>query len=138
MAIEAITQVLQAEIESAQPPREVNAGYGAGLADAAQFEHAYTNGSPSSPAGTEHAGAARGGLAAMLESGPIGTMLGPLQRINQDAQKLSGQAPGGTMLPSEMMTLTIRSHEFLFHCELTSNVANRTSDGVQQLFRQQS
>ena len=138
MAIEAITQVLQAQIESAQPPREINAGYGAGLADAAQFEQSYANGSTSQPAGAEKIGAGHGGLAAMLESGPIGTMLGPLQRINLDAQKLSGQTPGGTMLPSEMMTLTIRSHEFLFHCELTSNVANRTSDGVQQLFRQQS
>jgi hypothetical protein len=40
--------------------------------------------------------------------------------------------------PSELMMLTMRSHEFLFHCELTANVANRSSDGMQQLFRQQS
>jgi hypothetical protein len=32
----------------------------------------------------------------------------------------------------------MRSHEFLFHCELVANVANRSSDGMQQLFRQQS
>ena len=31
-----------------------------------------------------------------------------------------------------------RSFEFLFACELTSNVANRSSDGLSQLFRQQS
>ncbi len=37
-----------------------------------------------------------------------------------------------------MLNLTVKCHEFMFHAELTSNVANRTSDGVQQLFRQQS
>lgn len=42
------------------------------------------------------------------------------------------------MTPSDMLNLTVRCHEFLFQCELTSNVANRSSDGVQQLFRQQS
>lgn len=32
----------------------------------------------------------------------------------------------------------MQAHKFLFQSQLTSNVANRTSDGVQQLFRQQS
>ncbi|MEO1574933.1 MAG: hypothetical protein AAFU65_08230 [Pseudomonadota bacterium] len=41
------------------------------------------------------------------------------------------------MSPGDMLMLTVESHEFLFHCELTANVANRTSDGIQQLFRQQ-
>ncbi len=44
----------------------------------------------------------------------------------------------GEMSPSEMVHLTMRCHEFLFRAELTSNAANRTSDGIQQLFRQQS
>jgi len=26
----------------------------------------------------------------------------------------------------------------MFHCQLTSNIANRTADGLQQLFRQQA
>jgi hypothetical protein len=37
-----------------------------------------------------------------------------------------------------MVMLTVKSHEFLFHSQLTANVANRTSDGLQQLFRQQA
>jgi hypothetical protein len=45
---------------------------------------------------------------------------------------------GGQMKPSDILMMTLRAQEFLFHCELTSNVANRTSDGVQQLFREQS
>lgn len=40
--------------------------------------------------------------------------------------------------PSMMLQMTLASHQFLFKAELTSNVANRTSDGIQQLFRQQS
>jgi hypothetical protein len=36
-----------------------------------------------------------------------------------------------------MIMLSVRCQEFMFHCQLTSNVANRTSDGLQQLFRQQ-
>ena len=42
------------------------------------------------------------------------------------------------MSPGEMVMLTVRCQEFMFHCQLTSNIANRTSDGLQQLFRQQS
>ena len=34
--------------------------------------------------------------------------------------------------------MTVKAHEFMFHCQLTANVANRTSDGLQQLFRQQA
>jgi len=135
MAIEAITQALATQVEAAQPAREASAGYDAGFADGAQFDRALGKSTASASSATDAGGA---GLAHLLESGPLGTMLNPLQRINQDAQKLSGHTAGNTMMPSEMMTLTIRSHEFLFHCELTANVANRTSDGIQQLFRQQS
>lgn len=40
--------------------------------------------------------------------------------------------------PSQIIQMTMQCHQFMFQCELTSNVANRTSDGIQQLFRQQS
>ena len=33
---------------------------------------------------------------------------------------------------------TLRTHEFVFRCQLTATVANRSGDGVQQLFRQQA
>jgi hypothetical protein len=42
------------------------------------------------------------------------------------------------MSPSMMVNLSVRAQEFMFHCQLTSNIANRASDGVAQLFRQQS
>jgi hypothetical protein len=71
----------------------------------------------------------------------MASLLNPLMRLNGDSTRLAAhadQAAQTELRPSELMMLTMRSHEFLFHCELVANVANRSSDGVQQLFRQQS
>jgi hypothetical protein len=67
----------------------------------------------------------------------------PLDYINDEAANIINYAKsavesGNELTPSEIVVLTARSHEFMFHCQLTSNIANRTSDGLQQLFRQQS
>ena len=66
-----------------------------------------------------------------------------LDNLNGDVERLNSEAAPFTagekdMSPGDMLSLTVRCHEFLFHCQLTSNVANRSSEGVQQLFRQQS
>ncbi len=61
--------------------------------------------------------------------------------LNSSSTRLaerSGRMALADMKPSELMMLTMRSHEFLFNCQLVANVANRSSDGVQQLFKQQS
>jgi hypothetical protein len=69
-------------------------------------------------------------------------ILKPLLDLNSNSMQLADQAGIAAgqkdLKPGELMMLTMRSHEFLFACELTSNVANRSSDGLQQLFRQQS
>lgn len=39
--------------------------------------------------------------------------------------------------PGDMLNLTVEVHKFSFHAQLSSNVANRSSQGVQELFRQQ-
>jgi hypothetical protein len=69
-------------------------------------------------------------------------MLGTLDKVNGEAKSVADyaksiQASGGEMTPGEIVQLTMRCQEFMFHCQLTSNIANRSSDGVQQLFRQQ-
>lgn len=69
------------------------------------------------------------------------SILSPLLALGEQSAELEAQvAPlsSSEYRPSELMMITMRSHEFLFRCELTANVANRASDGVQQLFRQQS
>lgn len=70
-------------------------------------------------------------------------LIKPFEHINNEAAQLSADAKlaqSGTqeMSPGQIVALTVRSTEFMFHCQLTSNIANRTSDGLQQLFRQQS
>lgn len=83
--------------------------------------------------------------ASQVEGTPPGgaaSLLNPLLSLDSGSARLAQQADRAAaqkeLKPSELMMLTMRSHEFLFHCELTANVANRSSDGVQQLFRQQS
>lgn len=61
---------------------------------------------------------------------------GGAQNVRELAQKLAASPSDAS--PSQIIQLTMASHQFMFQCELTSNVANRTSDGIQQLFRQQS
>jgi len=66
----------------------------------------------------------------------------PLEFINQEANSLSEYAKtavdsGNQLTPAEIVNLTVQSHKFMFHSQLTANVANRSADGIQQLFRQQ-
>ncbi|MEE9335092.1 MAG: hypothetical protein V3U65_13470 [Granulosicoccaceae bacterium] len=70
-------------------------------------------------------------------------VLEPLDFIDNEAQALidyaeKAVASGEDMTPSEIVMLTAKSQEFMFHSQLTSNIANRTADGLSQLFRQQS
>ncbi|MBV7256954.1 hypothetical protein KCG44_09185 [Pacificimonas sp. WHA3] len=66
-----------------------------------------------------------------------------MSKVDGEARDLAVEAnrlaaSGKELTPSEMIDLTVRSHQFMFHCQLTSNIANRTSDGLSQLFRQQA
>ncbi|WP_024891895.1 hypothetical protein [Luteimonas huabeiensis] len=69
-------------------------------------------------------------------------MISAFDSLNSGAKNIEAlsKAMSGTqdLTPSQVLEMTMKCHEFLFQSQLTSNVANRTSDGVQQLFRQQS
>lgn len=69
-------------------------------------------------------------------------MLETLDKVNGEAKSVADYArtaevSGSELTPGEIVQLTMRCQEFMFHCQLTSNIANRSSDGIQQLFRQQ-
>ncbi len=75
-------------------------------------------------------------------SSPVKGMFDALDQINVQAKSVSeyastAEASGGQLTPGEIVQLTMKCQEFMFQCQLTSNIANRSSDGVQQLFRQQ-
>ena len=110
----------------------VQAGYGVSLSDFGSFQQVLAQ------------------AGARLEARPAGTaseavkvLSAPFDHINTEASELSAaaqaaKADGGAMSPGEMVLLTARCQEFSFHCTLMSNIANRTSDGLQQMFKQQS
>ena len=111
---------------------QIQVGYGVSLSDFGAFQQGLANAS------------------ARLEARPVGTtneaakmLAAPFDHINTEAAKLSAdaklaQASGSELSPGDMVMLTARCQEFSFHCTLMSNIANRTSDGLSQLFRQQS
>lgn len=113
----------------------LQAGYGVSMTDMGNFAQAL---------------ARAGGQSGTLQATPVHApgqtlqaMFRPLTQINTQAADLSAQADaarlaGQAMTPGEMIELTVRCQEFMFNCQLTSNAANRTSDGLQQLFRQQA
>ena len=73
---------------------------------------------------------------------PVGNMLRALDGIDVQARSVtdyaqSAEQSGGELTPGEVVQLTMQCQEFMFQCQLTSNIANRSADGVQQLFRQQ-
>lgn len=129
MALEALASV--AALADKAPV--LQASYGASLGQAVGFSqalHAAGAAAPAAPAGTEAIAPAMKG------------MLRALDGVNGEARAIGAAAKaaemqGAKLTPGEMIMLTVRCHEFLFHCQLTSNIANRTSDGLQQLFRQQ-
>ena len=131
MSIEAVAAAAVAPQLNIQT---VQAGYGAGVSDVASFQGALKAAGPQ----------ALDGLGATPEVSPaMKAMFNQLERVNGEAKSVSDFAQsaklsGNTMTPGEIVQLTVRCQEFMFHCQLTSNIANRTSDGVQQLFRQQS
>ena len=101
--------------------------------DVARFQEAYANAPGTQVTAPMAIEAISPGFKAVLQN--FESLNGRVGNLGELAAKINdGREP----TPGEMMQMTVKCHEFLFHAELTSNVANRTSDGIQQLFRQQS
>jgi hypothetical protein len=107
------------------------AGYGLSLADIGGFEQALLRAE------------GRAGAPRVAPTSEVAAQLfKPFDHINAEAESLgrlaeSARAAGNDMRPGDVVQLTLRCQEFMFHCQLTANIANRGSDGLQQLFRQQ-
>lgn len=116
----------------AQTNLAVRAGPGASLAESASF------------AGALDRATLAGAVPGQTPVGPaVEGMMSALEQVNRQARDVSAYASavtadGREMTPGEIISLTMRCQEFMFHCQLSSNIANRTSDGLQQLFRQQA
>lgn len=113
-------------------PAAVQTGYGVSLTDFGNFQQSL-----------QQAGLRLEARPASASTEAARQLMKPFEHINGEARRLSldakaADSAGRQMSPSEMLSLSVRCHEFSFHCQLMSNIANRTSDGLQQLFRQQS
>ncbi len=113
-----------------QPATTVNAPYGASVSNVEAFQTAMNV-------------AESGGGIASPDSPALQAISTTLGKLNLDAQAIASQvaniqSKGGNMTPGDMLMMTVKCSEFAFNCQLTSNVASRTSDGVQQMFKQQS
>jgi hypothetical protein len=111
------------------------AGGNATVFDVSHFDAAYASAADTaaSAAPVSHVGGS--------ESQGFRSVMAALDSLNGKADSLGSNAlqmQQGQFKPSDMLMMTLKAQEFLFHCELTSNVANSTSSGVQQLFREQS
>ena len=104
-----------------------------------KFAEAYRGGGSSSG----NVGATEAAAKPAEPSQGMRALMSTFENLNNGAEKIQSLSQAITNsnkdpTPGEMMALTMEAHKLLFKAELTSNVANRTSDGVQQLFRQQS
>ena len=119
-----------APVGAAIQPMEV--GYNVSLSDVGGFQQALSSAGMRLETRPVSPGSA--GLQSVFE---------PLESVNNEAARLSEIASAAEsgdqpMSPGQVVALTVRSTEFMFHSQLIANIANRTSDGLQQLFRQQS
>ncbi|TCS15924.1 hypothetical protein [Caulobacter sp. BK020] len=126
--------VSAAALVAPQEAQVTQVGYGATMTDAVQFQNALHTAGAQAPSGL-------GGPEALAPA--MKGIFNQLEFVNGQASNLAAharaaEAKGAAITPGEMIGLTVQCHEFMFNCQLTSNIANRTSDGLQQLFRQQA
>lgn len=106
--------------------------------DIAKFRETLANATPTNVAQADQVNPVPQELSAGIKA-----VLNQFDSLNAHASQLGQMADamrtsGKDLQPGQIIDMTMRCQEMVFQAELTSNVANRSSDGVQQLFRQQS
>lgn len=138
-------EAIQVAAEAAQPAAASSAqSPQASAYDIREFASAFDRGAAPSSGSAQAGGPAQVGQTGPTEmSQGTRAVLAALDNLNGGADKIDAasktmSANSNDLTSSEMIQMTMRCHQFMFTSQLTSNVANRTSDGIQQLFRQQS
>jgi hypothetical protein len=106
--------------------------------DIAKFRQSFADAAPGNVNPAEQVSAVPQELSASIKAvlNQFDSLNGHAAQIGKLANQM--QSSGRDLQPSQIIDMTMRCQEMVFQAELTSNVANRSSDGVQQLFRQQS
>jgi hypothetical protein len=126
-----------------KPQPMPSAGVGFSLHDVARFEAAMAPGAVSGAgfSGTVMPANATSATS-FVNSEQVRAFFSPLDRITGSTERIMANSERITadpdMGPGEMIKMMAGVQQFMLECQLTSSVANRTSDGIQELFRQQS
>jgi hypothetical protein len=120
-----------------------SAGVGFSLHDVARFEAAMSPGAVTSvgfggtvmPVNTNSAMSFVNSEQVRAFFSPLDRITGSTERIMANSERITADPDMG---PGEMIKMMAGVQQFMLECQLTSSVANRTSDGIQELFRQQS
>ncbi|GLQ93644.1 hypothetical protein [Dyella acidisoli] len=106
--------------------------------DIAKFRQTLADAAPANVAQTEQVAPVPQELSAAVKAvlNQFDSLNGRTAQLGKLADTM--RSSGRDLAPSQIIDMTMRCQEMVFQAELTSNVANRSSDGVQQLFRQQS
>ncbi|ALN83544.1 hypothetical protein IEQ11_01005 [Lysobacter capsici] len=135
-------EAIQVAAEAAQPAAASPAqSPQASAYDIREFAAAFDRGASPTSAGAQAGAPAQAAPTEMSQG--TRAVLAALDNLNGGADKIDAatktmSANSADLTSGEMIQMTMRCHQFMFTSQLTSNVANRTSDGIQQLFRQQS
>ncbi|RUL79056.1 hypothetical protein [Dyella choica] len=106
--------------------------------DIARFRQTFADAAPANVNQTQAVAPVPQELSASIKAvlNQFDSLNGQASRLGQLANAM--RSSGRDLAPSQIIDMTMRCQEMVFQAEMTSNVANRSSDGVQQLFRQQS
>ncbi len=66
----------------------------------------------------------------------LGGLDNSISIMGVDALKTAAET--NTLTPGMMLDMAVKAQEFMFQSQLTATIANKSSDGISQLFRQQS
>ena len=79
---------------------------------------------------------------ATTDSSAVKAMFDPLDKINNISENFMFNAETlatkPEISPGDMLMTMVNVQKFMLQCQAASSVANRTSDGIQELFKQQS
>jgi hypothetical protein len=135
--------------EAAKPMANHQAGVNFSVSDVARFEAAM---SPNSASASQQMGMVQFDgttqatnavdLSVAKESTAVKAMFDPLDKINNISENFMFNAETlaakPEISPGDMLMTMVNVQKFMLQCQAASSVANRTSDGIQELFKQQS
>jgi hypothetical protein len=146
--VDPISAIASSEVTAAaQNPARFKVETAFSIGDVARFEASMNSG-----ANTIQVGAIEFG-GTVQAAGPIGitnpddsaalrAVFDPLDKINNMSENFLSNVEAlsakSEISPGEMLMSMVNVQKFMLQCQAASSVANRTSDGIQELFKQQS